>query len=65
MEYEPTNRDRNREADRGRMRVTGRGLLTIAAPGRPARVTEKMVREARKRGKTWTHRQSRASTTSA
>ena len=48
MEYTPTNRERNRDARRRRMRVSGRGLLTIAAPTKPAKVTEKMVREARK-----------------
>lgn len=50
MEYEPTNRDRNRDAQRRRMRVNGRGLLTVVVPAKPHKVTEKMVREARRKG---------------
>lgn len=48
MEYTPTNRERNRDAQRRRMKVNGRGLLTVVVPTTPAKVTQKMVREAKK-----------------
>lgn len=33
------------------MRVTGRGLLTVVVPIKPTKVTERMIREARKKGR--------------
>lgn len=44
MDYAPTNRDRNREAERRRMKVTGRGLLTIDISTRPTKVGRKARR---------------------
>lgn len=52
MEYTQTNRERNQQADRGRMQVSGRGLLTIAQREvKLSREAEKQIRQARKRAR--------------
>jgi hypothetical protein len=47
MEYEQTNRDRRLEAKRRRMGMAGRGLLTVARPERPVRITKRRLRAAK------------------
>ncbi len=45
-EYIPRNRDRNREADRCRMKKSGYGLLAIDVTARPVRVGRKTRKAA-------------------
>ena len=44
MEYTETNRDRNMQAERNRMHMSGRGLLTLNISNRPAKLSKEASR---------------------
>jgi hypothetical protein len=44
MDYTETNRDRNMRAERSRMPMTGRGLLTLNVANRPTKLSREASR---------------------